>query len=213
MTRRRPWLAGFAALALLHLVLLALATPTPAAMTKLLLVPVLLAMVIVQKAPKSIWVWLALCWLGDLLLLWAATFALGMLAFGLAHVALIAYFMTRNAWARLKANPWVPAAFLVAGTVLVPFVVTGLDDLVLQIAMPVYAFLLIAMASLAWSFNQTAGLGGLSFLVSDSLIALGVAERISDRPAVQVVEMALYAAALALLTLGVLRRQSMRAIG
>lgn len=192
--------------------LLGLASGTPAAVTKLLLAPLLLALVIVQKAPKIIWLWLALCWLGDLLLLWAVTFQFGMAAFGLAHMGLIAYFMTRNAWAPLKANPRVPVAFLVSAALVVPLVVTGLDDLVLQFAMPVYAFLLVAMASLAWSFNRTAGLGGLSFLVSDSLIALGVAERISDRPAMHVIEMALYAAALALLTWGVLNRESMRAI-
>lgn len=210
--RLKPWLVAFAALALLHLVLLGLGTSTPAAVTKLLLAPALLALVVFAKAPKIIWVWLALCWLGDLLLLWAATFEFGMAAFGLAHVALIAYFMTRNAWARLKANPWVPVVFLGAAAVVVPFVVTGLDGVVLQIAMPVYPFVLVAMASLAWSFNRTAGLGGLSFLVSDSLIALGIADRISDGRAMHVVEMALYAAALALLTLGVLSRESMRAI-
>lgn len=177
--------------------------------TKLLLVPVLLALVVARMAPRIIWLWLVGCWIGDLFLLWPSTFALGMAGFALAHACLIGYFLTRGAWARLKVRPWVPVAIALLAVVVMPFVFSGVDDVQLRSGMPIYSVLLVAMAALAWSFNRTAGVGAVCFVISDSLIALGFAGRISERPAMAVVEMVLYLVAIVLLALGILHRESM----
>lgn len=204
------WLSAYGVLAVVHLIFLGLDSSPGESITKVLLVPVLIAWTWVAKAPKIVPLALLFCLAGDAFLLKDDLFAAGMAAFAAAHICLIVYFVSRNAWAAAKAEPLVPTLLLVGAVVLVAVCWTGFDDAVVRYALPVYAALLASMAGLAWSFSKLAGLGAASFVVSDALIALSEAGRIADRPAVEVAIMALYYLALALIVKAILEREAMR---
>lgn len=80
----------------------------------------------------------------------------------------------------------------------------------LTIGIAVYAAALALMALLAPGVHRLAGIGGVLFLVSDGLIALGEFVPSVDLPLPGFWIMATYLAAILLLTLGVLRRLGSR---
>ncbi|MEU3773819.1 lysoplasmalogenase [Streptomyces sp. NPDC032472] len=141
-------------------------------LAKPLLMPLLVAYVVLTRprAPRLLVAALLFGWGGDLALLFDAepAFLIGMGSFAAGHVCYLVLF------GRGRTHPGLGAAYAAAllGTV-------GLlwSDLPAALRIPVacYSLLLTAMAYRSSALGPRAGLGGALFLLSDSLIATGVA--------------------------------------
>ncbi|WP_406057233.1 lysoplasmalogenase [Streptomyces sp. NBC_01077] len=135
------------------------------------LMPLLAAYAVTRGAPKLLTVALLFGWGGDVFLLsdadWA--FLVGMGSFAAGHVCYLVLF------GRGRTSPPLGALYAVA---LVGTVVLLWPDLPADLRIPVagYSLLLTAMAYRASALGLLAGLGGALFLLSDTLIATGVAE-------------------------------------
>ncbi|MGA5869843.1 lysoplasmalogenase [Streptomyces cinereoruber] len=166
---------------------------------KPLLMPLLAAYAATRGAPKLLVAALLFGWGGDVFLLsdadWA--FLVGMGSFAAGHVCYLVLF------GRSRTSPalGVLYAAALAGTVALLW-----PDLPAELRIPVagYSLLLTAMAYRASSLGLLAGLGGALFLLSDTLIATGVAEW-PQLPAPDFWIMLTYIAAQYLLTTGALR--------
>ncbi|MFD3996698.1 lysoplasmalogenase [Streptomyces sp. NPDC058583] len=166
---------------------------------KPLLMPLLAAYAVTRGAPKPLTLALLFGWGGDVLLLsdadWA--FLVGMGSFAAGHVCYLVLF------GRRRTSPALGALYAAAlvGTVLLLW-----PDLPAELRIPVagYSLLLTAMAYRSSALGLLAGLGGALFLLSDTLIATGVAEW-PQLPAPDFWVMATYVAAQYLLTAGALR--------
>ncbi|MET9540724.1 lysoplasmalogenase [Streptomyces sp. NPDC006553] len=166
---------------------------------KPLLMPLLAAYAVTRGAPKSLTAALLLGWGGDVFLLsdadWA--FLVGMGSFAAGHVCYLVLF------GRRRTSPALGALYAAAlvGTVLLLW-----PDLPAELRIPVagYSLLLTAMAYRSSALGLLAGLGGALFLLSDTLIATGVAEW-PQLPAPDFWVMLTYIAAQYLLTAGALR--------
>ncbi|WP_436840871.1 lysoplasmalogenase [Streptomyces virginiae] len=138
---------------------------------KPLLMPLLVAYVITRGAPRLLVAALLFGWGGDLALLFdaEAAFLVGMGSFALGHVCYLVLFGKR------PANPLLGGAYTLAllGTVALLWA-----DLPADLRIPVagYSLLLTAMAFRSSALGLRAGIGGALFLLSDTLIATGVAE-------------------------------------
>ncbi|MFF8265265.1 lysoplasmalogenase [Streptomyces virginiae] len=138
---------------------------------KPLLMPLLIAYVITRGAPRLLVAALLFGWGGDLALLFdaEAAFLIGMGSFALGHVCYLVLFGKR------PANPLLGGAYALAllGTVALLWA-----DLPADLRIPVagYSLLLTAMAFRSSALGLRAGIGGALFLLSDTLIATGVAE-------------------------------------
>ncbi|CAM5354699.1 lysoplasmalogenase [Streptomyces aurantiogriseus] len=150
---------------------------TPAHLAaKPLLMPLLAAWAAVQGAPRLLVAALLCGWGGDTLLLSDAdpAFLAGMASFAAGHVCYLALF-------RHYGPPRARAAFLAPAyvTALIATVAQLWPDLPADLRIPVacYSTLLTAMAyTAATRLGLVAGLGGALFLLSDTLIATGVAD-------------------------------------
>lgn len=182
---RSGWLVAFAVVVAAHLALLLTDPPTDSTRwwltlaTKCLIAPLLAVWVYRQQGPAVIVLALALCFLGDLFLAFDATFLLGMAAFAAAHGCFVTFFVRRGAAARLRERPWIVVALLAVAVALVAWVWSGLEP-DLRIPVVAYALLLGATAATALAVDTRAGVGGLLFLFSDALIALGIADRLPE---------------------------------
>lgn len=205
--RASPWVWAFAAVTTVHLVLLGLDLSPWDSVTKCLLAPVLIGWTASADGPRALVAFLTFCLLGDLFLEIDGWFVAGMAAFAIAHVVLVTHLVRLGAARRLRAAPWLAIAYVVAGGLLVAWIWTDLPaDLVVPV--PFYAALLVATAATSAAIGRVTGAGGLAFLVSDAIIILGVTEQIPpDAAATRLAIMVLYAAAIALITAGLLRRQ------
>ncbi|MFE7584887.1 lysoplasmalogenase [Streptomyces gardneri] len=167
-------------------------------LAKPLLMPLLAAYAVTRGAPKLLIAALLLGWGGDVFLLsdadWA--FLVGMGSFAAGHVCYLVLF------GRRRTSPLLGAGYTVA---LVGTVALLWPDLPADLRIPVagYSLLLAAMAYRASALGLLAGLGGALFLLSDTLIATGVAEW-PQLPAPDFWVMLTYIAAQYLLTAGVL---------
>ncbi|MER5961621.1 lysoplasmalogenase [Streptomyces sp. NPDC002057] len=165
---------------------------------KPLLMPLLAAYAATRGAPKLLVAALLLGWGGDVLLLSDAdpAFLLGMGSFAVGHVCYLVLF------GRRRTSPPLGALYAVAlaGTVVLLW-----PDLPADLRIPVagYSLLLAAMAYRASALGLLAGLGGALFLLSDTLIATGVAGW-PQLPVPAFWVMLTYIAAQYLLTAGVL---------
>lgn len=204
-SRSRSWLVAFAVVSVLHLVLLGLdATPWDS-ITKCLIAPLLAAWVVTVGGPRLLVLALFFCWLGDLFLEIEPLFVLGMAAFAAGHVCFIRQFVSRGALAGLRARPWLAPLLVLVAVGLVAWCWGGLEPS-LRPPIPFYALLLVGTAATALAVDRVAGLGGLSFLVSDGLIALGQAGRVDpDALAPSLAVMALYVLGILGLSVGLLR--------
>ncbi|MFD3535096.1 lysoplasmalogenase [Streptomyces sp. NPDC058664] len=168
-------------------------------LAKPLLMPLLAAYAVTRGAPKPLTAALLLGWGGDVLLLsdadWA--FLVGMGSFAVGHVCYLLLFGRRRTSVPLGAA----YTAALAGTVVLLW-----PDLPAELRIPVagYSLLLTAMAYRASSLGLLAGLGGALFLLSDTLIASGVAEW-PQLPVPDFWVMLTYIAAQCLLTAGALR--------
>lgn len=202
------WMAAFAAVLVVHLVLLGADVTPWDSITKCLLAPVLVALVVTSRGSALLAAALVLCLGGDLLLELDGLFVAGMASFAAAHVCLMTLFVRAGSLRSRRPPILLVALYVVAGVALVAWAWGGLDAS-LRPVVPVYALLLLGTAVTSASVDRLAGLGGAAFLVSDGLIALGEAGRVDPGSApVSVALMALYGAAIALLTLGGLRLTS-----
>ncbi|MEU8793089.1 lysoplasmalogenase [Streptomyces sp. NPDC048643] len=167
---------------------------------KPLLMPLLAAYAAVRGGPRLLVAALLLGWAGDLALLSDAdaAFLAGMASFAAGHVCYLVLFR-RTARAR---GPWPAGAYAVVLAVLVVLLWPGLPA-GLRVPVAGYSLLLTTMAHGATRLGPLAGLGGALFMLSDTLIATGVADwRQPPNPAFWI--MLTYAAAQFLLVRGVL---------
>ncbi|GKQ36723.1 lysoplasmalogenase [Streptomyces sp. A012304] len=175
MTRSRLLLAAFAAATAVDLISLA-ADHTPGhVVAKPLLMPLLAAWTAVRGAPRLLVAALLCGWAGDTLLLFDAdpAFLAGMASFAAGHVCYLALFR-RHGPPRARGAVLAPCY----ATALITTVVLLWPDLRADLRVPVacYSTLLTAMAyTAATRLGPVAGLGGALFLLSDTLIATGVA--------------------------------------
>ncbi|MFC9297505.1 lysoplasmalogenase [Streptomyces sp. NPDC057011] len=138
---------------------------------KPLLMPLLVAYVVTRGGPRLLVAALLFGWGGDLALLFDAepAFLVGMGSFAAGHVCYLVLF------GRRATNPLLGGAYALAllGTVALLW-----PDLPADLRIPVagYSLLLTAMAYRSSALGRTAGIGGALFLISDTLIATGVAE-------------------------------------
>nr|WP_239149267.1 lysoplasmalogenase [Streptomyces sp. SID12501] len=191
---------------------LAVGSDTGHALAKPLLMPLLAAHAHLRGAPRLLPVALLLGWAGDVLLLSDAdpAFLAGMASFAAGHVCYLALFRrygkedrTANGTPRARGARIRLAgvyALALAGTLAALW--SGLPT---QLRVPVagYSLLLTAMAYRATALGLLAGAGGAFFLLSDTLIATGVAD-LPQLPRPDLWIMLTYLAAQWLLTGGVL---------
>lgn len=204
---RSLWVIGFALISVVHLVLNGVDASPWDSITKGLIAPLLAAWVIQQDGPRLLVAALFFCFLGDLFLEIGDLFIVGMAAFAAAHVCFIRFFVQRGALGQLRAKPWILVVYTAAAIGLVAWVWSGLEA-GLKAPIPVYAALLVGTASTSLATDLRAGVGGAFFLVSDGVIALAEAGRIDKgATATGLVIMALYVAAIFLLTTGILDRE------
>jgi uncharacterized membrane protein YhhN len=167
---------------------------------KPLLMPLLAAHAGVRGGPRLLVAALLCGWGGDVLLLSDAdpAFLVGMASFAAGHVCYLVLFR-RTARAR---GAWLASAYAIA---LVATVTLLWPDLPADLRIPVagYSLLLTAMAYGATRLGLVAGLGGALFMLSDTLIATGVADW-PQLPRPDFWIMLTYAAAQYLLVRGVL---------
>ncbi|MFF8967742.1 lysoplasmalogenase [Streptomyces sp. NPDC014995] len=178
MTRSRLLLAAFAVATAADLVSLAVGFPPGHLVAKPLLMPLLAAWAAVSGAPRLLVAALLCGWGGDTLLLFDAdpAFLAGMASFAAGHVCYLALFHGRgHGLPRARADLLAPCYT----TALITTVVLLWPDLPADLRVPVacYSTLLTAMAyTAATRLGLVAGLGGALFLLSDTLIATGVAD-------------------------------------
>ncbi|WP_415954110.1 lysoplasmalogenase [Streptomyces sp. KLOTTS4A1] len=178
---------------------------------KPLLMPLLLAYAALRKAPRLLLAALFFGWVGDVCLMFdaEAAFLAGMGGFAAGHVCYLVLFARRG-----TPHAYVVPLAATYALVLTLTLVLMWGDLPGDLRIPVaaYSLLLTAMALRAAArFGLVAGIGGALFLLSDTLIATGVAEW-PQLPRPDFWIMLTYAAAQALLVKGVLdgltRRQT-----
>ena len=175
----RRLLAAFALAATGDLAALLLDSDPAHALFKPLLMPLLAAYVATVKGPRLLIAALLFGWGGDTLLLFDAdlAFLAGMGSFAAGHVCYLVLFKRYGqGYGTARAR----GAGLVAAyaTALVVTVALLWPDLPADMRGPVagYSLLLTAMAFGATTLGLTAAAGGALFLLSDTLIATGVAE-------------------------------------
>lgn len=166
---------------------------------KPLLMPLLAAYAATRGAPKPLLAALLFGWGGDVLLLLDAEWAFlaGMGSFALGHLCYLRLFGTRRTSPALGAL----YALALAGTLTALWPGLPAD---LRIPVAGYSLLLTATAYRSSSFGVLAGTGGALFLLSDTLIATGIAD-LPQLPAPDFWVMLTYIAAQYLLTAGTLQ--------
>ncbi|MFG2646131.1 lysoplasmalogenase [Streptomyces sp. NPDC048436] len=201
-------LAAFGLVAVADLAALLAGSDAAHTVFKPLHMPLLAAYVLTVKGPRPLTAALLFGWGGDTLLLFDAdpAFLAGMGSFAAGHVCYLALFK-RHGTPRAR-GAWLVAAY---ATALVVTVALLWPDLPVDMRGPVagYSLLLTAMAFAATRLGLVAAAGGALFLLSDTLIATGVAEwPQAPRPDFWI--MLTYIAAQFLLVKGVLAARSRR---
>ncbi|GHJ95652.1 hypothetical protein SNE510_51710 [Streptomyces sp. NE5-10] len=198
-TLSRTLLGAFVLAAVVDLGSLLAGADTGHLVAKPLLMPLLAAHAATRGAPRLLIAALLFGWGGDVFLLFDAdwAFLVGMGSFALGHVCYLTLF------GRRRTSPALGALYAVA---LVGTVVALWPDLPADLRIPVagYSLLLTAMAYRASSLGVLAGTGGALFLLSDTLIATGIADW-PQLPAPDFWVMLTYIAAQYLLTAGALQ--------
>jgi uncharacterized membrane protein YhhN len=169
-------LGAFALLVVLHLAAVGTGLDVARAATKPLLMPALAAYCAARGGPRLLLGALACGWAGDVLLEIGGTaaFLLGMGCFAAGHVCYLRLFAARGAFrgAGVRARC---AGYAVVWAALVAGLWPGLDA-GMRVPVACYSLLLAAMAAGAFGLGGTGAAGGLLFLLSDGLIAAGLAD-------------------------------------
>jgi len=176
MRLHHPLLVAFFLTALVDLGCLAAGYDPGHMVAKPLLMPLLAAHAALRGAPRLLLAALLCGWGGDVLLLSGAepAFLAGMASFAAGHVCYLVLFTTYG-------RPHGHRAFLLAcyAVLLVNTVAVLWPGLPAGLRVPVagYSLLLTVMAYRAGTrFGRTAGTGGALFMLSDTLIATGIAD-------------------------------------
>ncbi|SEO75366.1 Uncharacterized membrane protein YhhN [Actinacidiphila rubida] len=174
--RARAALRVFLLLAVLHLVAVGAGIDALRLATKPLLVPALAAHAAARGGPRLLLAALACGWAGDVLLEIGGTaaFLLGMGCFAAGHVCYLRLFAARGAFRGSRATRVRCAAYAVVWVALITALWPGLDA-GMRIPVAGYSLLLTAMAAGAFGLGRPGAAGGLLFLLSDGLIAAGLA--------------------------------------
>ncbi|OCC12140.1 lysoplasmalogenase [Streptomyces sp. PTY087I2] len=204
----RPVLLAFLLVAAADLAGLLAGAETVHLVAKPLLMPLLAGYAALRGAPRLLVAALLFGWGGDVFLLADndLAFLVGMGSFAVGHVCYLTLFGRGEGPGRGPAPLATGAGYAV---VLVVFLVLIWPDLPADLRIPLtgYSLLLTAMAWRAGVFGPYAAAGGALFLLSDALIATGIAEW-PQAPAPDFWVMLTYIAAQALLTLGVLTQDT-----
>ncbi|MFD3653709.1 lysoplasmalogenase [Streptomyces sp. NPDC058620] len=196
----RPLFLAFLLAAAVDLVGVLADIPLAHLVAKPLLMPLLAAYAAARRGPRLLLAALLFGWGGDTLLMPGhdIAFLLGMGSFAAGHVCYLRLFG--------RARGSVTAGIGYAA-VLTGFLVLIWSDLPADMRIPMagYSLLLTAMAWRAGTLGRYAALGGALFLLSDALIATGIADW-PQLPAPDFWIMLTYIAAQYLLTTGVLAR-------
>ncbi|MFF4083171.1 lysoplasmalogenase [Streptomyces sp. NPDC001777] len=165
---------------------------------KPLLMPLLAGYALARRGPRLLVAALLFGWGGDTFLLLGSdpAFLVGMGSFAVGHVCYLWLF------GRAHSSPAAALGYAVALTVFVALLWNGLPA-DLRVPMAGYSLLLTAMACRAGVFGVRAAVGGGLFLLSDGLIATGIADW-PQLPAPDFWVMLTYLAAQYLLTTGAL---------
>ncbi|MFE2504908.1 lysoplasmalogenase [Streptomyces rubiginosohelvolus] len=202
----RPVLLAFLLVAAADLAGLLAGAEAVHLVAKPLLMPLLAGYAALRGAPRLLVAALLFGWGGDVFLLADndLAFLVGMGSFAVGHVCYLTLFGRGEGRGRAPAPLVTGAGYAV---VLVVFLVLIWPDLPADLRIPLtgYSLLLTAMAWRAGVFGPYAAAGGALFLLSDALIATGIAEW-PQAPAPDFWVMLTYIAAQALLTLGVLTK-------
>ncbi|MGW3494890.1 lysoplasmalogenase [Streptomyces sp. NPDC001020] len=179
-------------------------------LAKPLLMLLLALHVWVRGAPRLLVTALLFGWGGDVLLLLDAdvAFLAGMGSFAAGHVCYLLLFR-RHGTSRAR-GAWTAGAYGVALVALVVLLWPGLPA-GLRIPVAGYSLLLTAMAYGSTRLGPLAGVGGALFLLSDTLIAAGIADW-PPLPGPDVWVMFTYVVAQFLLAWGVLERHQAPAV-
>ncbi|MFF3274865.1 lysoplasmalogenase [Streptomyces chrestomyceticus] len=202
----RVLLGAFAVLTAVHLGALLAGATAVVHLTKPALMPVLAGYVLAAGAPRPLAVALLFGCGGDTLLQTGddALFLVGMGSFAAGHVCYLVLLTRRGAFpGGLRLSGPLAACYAAAW---LGFVALLWPDLAPDLRLPVaaYSLLLTATAFSALRLGPRAALGGLLFLLSDSLLATGLAHW-QQPPAAQFWVMLTYAAAQYALADGVRR--------
>ncbi|MFF4666588.1 lysoplasmalogenase [Streptomyces sp. NPDC001282] len=167
----RALLTAFLVVAAVDLVALLADIPAAARVAKPLLMPLLAAYAVARRGPRLLVAALLFGWGGDVLLMVDSdtAFLLGMGSFAVGHVCYLWLF------GRAPSSLSVAVAYAVVLTVALVLLWPGLPA-DLRIPMVGYSLLLTAMAYRAGVLGRYAAVGGALFLLSDTLIAVGVAD-------------------------------------
>ncbi|MEV6166327.1 lysoplasmalogenase [Streptomyces sp. NPDC052052] len=194
----RPLLVAFLVASAVDLFAVLADVPLAHLIAKPLLMPLLAAYAATRRGPRLLIAALLFGWGGDTLLLpdTDAAFLIGMALFAAGHVCYLLLF------GRARASLPAGAAYVAVLAAFLALLWSGLPA-GLRIPMTGYSLLLTAMAYRAGTLGRCAGVGGALFLLSDGLIATGIADR-PQPPAPGFWIMLTYLAAQFLLTLGAL---------
>ena len=180
MTRSSPRaaLSALGAVTAVHLLALGFDWPAVSTATKPLLMPVLAVYAVLAARPGRpvLLVAAVLCgWAGDVLLMLDAptAFLAGMGAFAAGHVLYQTLFLRQNDW-RTRKTAVAGGVYAVLWAALLLVLWPGLPA-ELRVPVAVYSLLLTGTAVVAVSVNTRAAVGGALFLLSDTLIATGIA--------------------------------------
>ncbi|MEU0131135.1 lysoplasmalogenase [Streptomyces sp. NPDC006289] len=167
----RPLLVAFLSVSLVHLAGLLAGVDAAHVATKPLLMLLLTGYAAARGGPRLLTAALLCGWAGDVLLMPDAepAFLAGMAFFAAGHVCYLLLF---------GRAPLRPVTGVVYGAVLVGFVVLLWPGLPSGLRIPLtgYSLLLTAMAWRSGVLGRYAALGGALFLLSDALIATGIAD-------------------------------------
>ncbi|WP_330238258.1 lysoplasmalogenase [Streptomyces sp. NBC_00525] len=165
---------------------------------KPLLMPLLAGYAAARRGPRLLIAALLCGWAGDVFLLADsdAAFLVGMAGFAVGHVCYLVLF------GRAPGGALPALGYALVLAVLVALLWSGLPG-GLRVPVAGYSLLLTAMAYRSRVLGRYAAVGGALFLLSDALIAAGIADR-PEPPAPGFWVMLTYVAAQLLLTLGAL---------
>lgn len=172
----RKALVAFVVCSLAHLIALAAEITWLEWSTKALLMPTLAAWVWLNNGSRLIVAALLLSAGGDIALQFdsESVFILGMAFFAAAHVCFVGFFVRAGAVAAIRRRWFIAAGYGVVWAILVAALWPGLGDLRYPVAG--YSLLLTANAIVSAGYRVRTGLGGALFLISDALIAFGLAD-------------------------------------
>jgi uncharacterized membrane protein YhhN len=141
--------------------------------TKPLLMPLLALWLFTRNGHKLMIAGLLFSALGDVLLQFDDLFIFGMAGFAAAHVCYVTYFARSGAFGILKRKWWIAGAYIAVWAGLMVWLWSGLGAL--QVPVAAYSLLLFSTGATSATYSLRTALGGVLFVLSDSLIAVRLA--------------------------------------